>query len=183
MSLHLISLAALVVVGVALVLAFRCRPASRTPATPTPTISTAAHSERVVVMPTAGGRLEVATVHVRETLTRSDSRMLFELLDLGTTISEVRVDATYRFHIGMQRAWPLRIVGKTCVVRAGTVEPTLPVAFDSRTIERRTASGWARFNRRENLDALERSLTRLLAERAPAVRFRPPLGSGSVRST
>ena len=50
---------------------------------------------------------------------------------------------------------------------AGSVWPTLPVAFDSATVERRTASGWARFDKRENLRELERSLTGLLAERAP----------------
>jgi hypothetical protein len=96
--------------------------------------------------------------------------VLFDTLDLGTTVSEVRVDATYRFHIGMAKSWPLRIVGKTCLVQAGAVEPTLPVAIDSRTIERRTSSGWARFNKAENLEALERSLTLQLAERAPLYR-------------
>ena len=114
----------------------------------------------------------VATVRAREAFTRSDPRVLLDLIDLGTTVSEVRVDAAYRFHIAMAKAWPLRIVGKTCLVQAGAVEPTLPVAFDSRTIQRRTASGWARFDKRENLQALERSLTQLLAERAPLYRER-----------
>ena len=118
-------------------------------------------------MPTAGGRLEVATVLARETFARSDPRLLLDRIDLGTTVSEVRLDATYRFHLEMARAWPLRIVGKTCLVSAGAVEPTLPVAFDSATVERRTSSGWARFDKRENLRELEASLTGLLAERAP----------------
>ncbi|MBK9246097.1 MAG: hypothetical protein IPM30_14885 [Burkholderiales bacterium] len=121
-------------------------------------------------MPTAGGRLEVAAVAAREAFARSDPRVLFALVDLGTTVSEVRVDAVYRFHIGMEKAWPLRIVGKTCLVRAGAVRPTLPVAFDTSTVERRTASGWARFDKRENLEALERSLTQQLADRAPIYR-------------
>jgi predicted metal-dependent HD superfamily phosphohydrolase len=94
-------------------------------------------------MPTAGGRLEVATVHVREAFTRSDARVLLDLIDLGTTASESRVDATYRYLIATEKAWPLHIAGKTGVVQAGMVKPTLPVAFDSRTVERRTASGWA----------------------------------------
>jgi hypothetical protein len=121
-------------------------------------------------MPTAGGQLEIATVRAREAFARTDPKVLFDLVDLGTTVSEVRVDAVYRFHIGMETHWPLRIIGKTCVVRAGAVEPTLPVAFDSRTIERRTSSGWARFNKAENLEALELSLTTQLAERAPLYR-------------
>jgi len=170
LTVHLVSIALLVSLAVALVLALKVgAPASRKPAA-SPTIASSAQAERVVVMPTAGGRLEVATVRVRESFTRTDSRVLFDFLDLGTTVSEVRVDATYRYHVEMARAWPLRIAGKTCLVRAGPVRPTLPVAFDSATVERRTAAGWARFNKAENLRALESSLTALLAERAPNYR-------------
>lgn len=135
-----------------------------------PAISTTANAERMVVMPTAGGRLEVATVRAREMFERSDPRLLLDRIDLGTTVSEVRVDATYRFHVEMARAWPLRIAGRTCLVRAGAVRPTLPVAFDSATVERRTSSGWARFDKRENLRALESSLSALLVDRAPIYR-------------
>lgn len=149
MSIHLISIALLLSLAVALLLALRVgAPASqKSTALPSSTISTATHAERVVVMPTAGGRLEVATVRARETLTRANSKVLFDLIDLGTTVSEIRVDADYRFHIGMAKAWPLRIADRTCVVHAGAVEPTLPVAFDTSTVERRTASGWARFDK------------------------------------
>ena len=55
-------------------------------------------------MPTAGGRFEVAAIRASEAFARSDPRLLLDLIDLGTTVSEVRVDATYRFHIGMARA-------------------------------------------------------------------------------
>jgi hypothetical protein len=177
LSIHILAIALLLSLAVAIVLAIKvgAHGDPKTPRTPTstsPTIVSSAHSERVVVMPTAGGQLEIATVHVRETFTRSDSRTLFDRIDLGTTVSEIRVDAVYRFHIGMKTHWPLRIAGKTCVVRAGAVEPTLPVAFDSGTIERRTSSGWARFNRAENLQALERSLTQQRSERAQLYRDR-----------
>ena len=116
---------------------------------------------------------------MRETFTRSDSKVRFDFLDLGTTASVARVDATYRFHIEMQTAWPPRIVGRTCFVRAGAVRPTLPVAFDTVTVERRTSSGWARVNEAENLVALERSLTGLLADRAPLYRHQTR-GAGRV---
>ena len=172
MSLHIIGIAvlAILVVAVALSLAGSRLLDIRTAAKASPPTVTTAQSERVVVMPTAGGRLEVATVLARETFARSDPRLLLDLIDLGTTVSEVRVDATYRYHLEMARAWPLRIIGKTCLVRAGAVLPTLPVAFDSATVERRTASGWARFNKAGNLRELERSLTGLLADRAPLYR-------------
>jgi hypothetical protein len=59
------------------------------------------------------------------------------------------------------------IVGKTCIVHAGKVEPSLPVAIDTTTIQKYSASGWARFNKGENLEMLERSLTPQLEQRAP----------------
>jgi len=169
---HILATALLLALAAALLLAVRVNlHANRKPApAPTSTIATSAQSERVVVMPTAGGRLEVATVRARETFARSDPRLLLDRIDLGTTVSEVRVDATYRYHIEMKTHWPLRIAGKTCLVRAGAVRPTLPVAFDTATEERRTASGLARFNKAENLHELERSLTGLLADRAPLYR-------------
>lgn len=170
MSAHLISFALLLSLAVAVVLALKVGLPDDPKPSPSPTIITSARSERVVVMPTAGGRLEVATVLAREAFTRSDPRLLLDLIDLGTTVSEVRVDATYRYHVEMARAWPLRIVGRTCLVRAGPIRPTLPVAFDTSTVERRTLSGWARFDRAENLRALESSLTPLPADRAPIYR-------------
>jgi hypothetical protein len=45
-------------------------------------------------------------------------------------------------------------------------EPTLPVAIDTGRIQKKTRSGWARFDKVENLDALEKSITARLAERA-----------------
>lgn len=132
---------------------------------------TRAFAERIVVMPTSGGQLDVATVKATEVFERKDPKLLdpkvFDKIDLGTTVSRVRVDAAYRFHIKLEKAWKLEIRDKTCIVRAAAVEPTLPVAFDTATLERDTRSGWARFNKAENLQALERSLTQQLAERAP----------------
>ena len=98
MSVHILGIALLVTVCLAVVVAFRVNllgePKTQTP--PSQTIVSSAQAERIVVMPTTGGRLEVVTVRVRETFTRSDSRVLFDFLDLGTTVSKVRVDATYR---------------------------------------------------------------------------------------
>lgn len=132
---------------------------------------TRAFAEQVIVMPTAGGQLEVATVRSTEVFERKDPKFLdpkvFDKIDLGTTVSRIRADVTYRFHIKLDKAWRLELRDKTCIVRATAVEPTLPVAFDSATLEKDTRSGWARFNKTENLDALERSLTQQLAARAP----------------
>lgn len=120
-----------------------------------------------VVMRTPGGHLEVATVKARESFRRSDSKEFFGI-DLGTTVSEIRVDVVYRFYIEMAREWPLGIStdGKTATVLAERLRPTLPVAFDTSTAEKYTASGWARFDKWENLVKLEQTLSPQLERRA-----------------
>jgi hypothetical protein len=135
---------------------------------------TRAYAENIVVMPTAGGQLEIATVTATEVFERRDPKILdpkfFDRIDLGTTVSRIRVEVVYRYHIRLATQWRLEIRGTTCIVRAGAIEPTLPVALDTATMEKYTASGWARFNKAANLEALEQSLTRQLAERAPRYR-------------
>ncbi len=123
-----------------------------------------------LVMRTAGGRLEVATVSVVERFTRIDSKD-FQGIDLGTTISQIQAPVVYRYHIEMASEWPLTIVGKTCIVRAGAVAPTLPAAFDTAAVQKYTASGWARFNKMDNLAQLERSLSSEMNTRAASPRY------------
>lgn len=132
--------------------------------------TTVVSPEIPVVMRTTGGLLEVATVTAFERFTRSDTRSFWGL-DLGTTISQIQVTVVYRYHIAMAREWPLSIVGTTCVVRAGPVLPSLPVAFDSNTLQKYSMNGWARFNKAENLDILERSMTPELKARAGAPNY------------
>ncbi|MEO5670262.1 MAG: hypothetical protein ABIR26_06175 [Ramlibacter sp.] len=124
-----------------------------------------------VVMRSAGGLLEIATVTVFERFTRTDTRDFWGM-NLGTTVSIVQVPVTYRFHIEMAKEWPIQLHGKTAVVRAGDVKPSLPVAIDTARMEKYTQSGWARFNKDENLALLERSITPELKARAndPAIR-------------
>jgi hypothetical protein len=127
--------------------------------------------EKPVVMRTKGGLLEVATVRALERFTREDSRDFWGL-DLGTTVSQIQVPVTYRFHIEMAREWPIEVRGRTAVARAPAIKPSLPVAFDTTLMEKYTKAGWARFNKEENLAALERSMTPTLAERASGDAYR-----------
>jgi len=120
-------------------------------------------------MPTNGGQFEIATVTSRETLERESSGKyrfldgLFEV-DLGTTYSRIRFTAVYRYHLKMAKVWMLELrADKKCIVHTSSVDPTLPVAFDTTTLERFTTSGWARFDKHENLEALERTVTPALA--------------------
>jgi hypothetical protein len=124
-----------------------------------------------VVMRTAGGLLEIAAVKVYERFTRSD-RKEFWGIDLGTTVSQIQVPVLYRYHIALEKEWPVSIRGKTALVNAGAVKASLPVAFDTAAMEKQTQSGWARFNKDENLALLERSITPQLQERAQSDRYR-----------
>src|SRR6185369_13601146 len=118
-----------------------------------------------VVMRSPGGLLEIATVTLYERFKRLDTREFWGI-PLGTTVSIIQVPVTYRYHIELAREWPIYVSGKTAVVRAGDVKPTLPVAIDTSRMEKYTQNGWARFNKEENLEVLERSMTPELASRA-----------------
>jgi len=118
-----------------------------------------------VVMRTAGGLLEISTVTVHERFKSTDTREFWGIA-LGETVSVIEVPVTYRYHIELAKEWPVFIKGKTALVRAGEVKPSLPVAIDTSRMEKYTHSGWARFNKAENLERLERSITPELAKRA-----------------
>jgi len=133
--------------------------------------STIVAPERPLVMRTKGGLLEVATVRALERFTREDSRDFWGI-DLGTTVSQIQTPVTYRYHIEMAREWPIEVRGRTAVVRAPAVKASLPVAFDTALTEKYTRAGWARFNKGQNLEALERSMTPTLAERAVGDAYR-----------
>jgi hypothetical protein len=127
--------------------------------------------EKPIVMRTRGGLLEVATVRALERFTREDSRDFWGI-DLGTTVSQIQVPVTYRFHIEMAREWPIEVRGLTAIARAPAIKPSLPVAFDTTLMEKYTRAGWARFNKEENLEALQRSMTPTLAARASGDAYR-----------
>lgn len=122
-----------------------------------------------VPMRTRGGLLEISTVKAHERFTRSDTKDFWGI-PLGTTISQIELIATYHYQIEMAKEWPMFIKGKTCLVQAGPVKPALPVAFDTATMTKFTASGWARFNKGQNLTALEKELTPRLQIRADGYR-------------
>lgn len=119
-----------------------------------------------VVMHTSGGRLEVATVTATEVFKLNAPPKTLAGVDLGKTVSHVQAKVVYRFHIEMAKVWPIRFLGTKAIVEAGEIKPTLPVAFDTSTMQKQTKSGWARFNKHENLDALEQRMSPELEKRA-----------------
>lgn len=111
-------------------------------------------------IPTNGGRLEISTVVVTQAFDSKDGKNFYGI-DLGTTTSDYRVKVVYRYFIELEKRWPITFSHdkKVVTVKTTQVLPTLPVSFDSRTIEKNTTNGWARFNKEENLNKLERSIT------------------------
>jgi len=114
-----------------------------------------------------GNILEVGTATSTERFTRETSLEMFgKKLPLGTTASEISVPATYRFHIDLNDEWFVTSDGDRLLVIAPKVRPSLPVAFDTGRMEKKTSSGWARWDKHENLDALEKTITTQLNSRA-----------------
>lgn len=117
---------------------------------------------------TEGDILEVAVLETDETLSRSDTLRLFgDSLDLGTTVSEIRVPVVFRYHLRLSDAWHLEEDGRGgLVVHAPALRPTQPPAVRTEAMEKHSSAGWLRFNAAENLATLERGLTPALVARA-----------------
>lgn len=114
-----------------------------------------------------GGVLELATNQSHEFFRREDSKqVLWGWVDLGTTVAEIRVPVTFRYHLRLSDPWRLTTRGNLCVVLAPPIRPSLPPAIHTDLLEKSSESGWARFNQAENLDALEKQLSPMLLARA-----------------
>jgi hypothetical protein len=137
-----------------------------------PSVTEVLTSGQTIVMRTPGGTLEVARIKAYETVKRTSpgTSFLGGQFDTGTTVSEIDVAVLFRYHIPMAKEWPMRCDRSICVVRAEAIQPTLPPAIFTDELRKRTSSGWARFDKDDNLAALEQSLTRELSSRATSAR-------------
>jgi len=117
--------------------------------------------------PDSGARLELAAFEAVEILRSTDElRIGWDLIPLGTTVTEIRVPVTYRYHLRFDEPWLLEVDGQSCVVNAPEIRPTLPAAIDTGRMEKFSDRGWLRFNEEEQMEELEHSITALLSERA-----------------
>ncbi len=113
------------------------------------------------------GRLELAILTATERFRSEDElRVIGNYLYLGTTVSEITVPVTYRYHLKLDDAWSLDVSNQTCLVTAPRIRPTLPPSIDTGQMTKSTQNGWARFNADEQLDHLEKGLTSTLAQYA-----------------
>ena len=126
-------------------------------------------------IPTNGGVLTIAWVKGYESFVkRSPSEAQLELpaggavtvpLPFGETVSAIRTAARFQYQIRLDKRWPIECSETQCVVRTGAVELAEPVATYHEETERKTESGWARFDKAENLEELNRSLGHGLVSR------------------
>ncbi|OYW75403.1 MAG: hypothetical protein B7Z37_13350 [Verrucomicrobia bacterium 12-59-8] len=116
---------------------------------------------------TQGDILELATLDTEETVTKFDTKTLFnDAIYLGTSVAEIRAMVVYRYHLKLSDDWKLTVQNGRCVVVAPAIRPSLPPAVRSETMEKKSESGWLRFNAAENMAALEKGLTSTLERRA-----------------
>lgn len=121
------------------------------------------------LVPEGGTRLELATMEATETFHRTDERRaLFDLIPLGTNETEIRVLTTYRYHVRLDGQWRIESRDQSCVVYAPALRATLPPAIHTDRMEKRSSSGWLRFDADEQMEELERSITPTVSERAVA---------------
>lgn len=123
-------------------------------------------SDPPVVETIPGGLLETATIRMGEDFYKSDALHWWGLY-LGNTVAHIQVAASYRYGVPLDdRAWEVLTRGQTAVVVAPELRPSLPVAIDTGTWREKTESGWARFDKDEQLDALRRGISADLEARA-----------------
>lgn len=116
---------------------------------------------------TQGDVLELATLDTEETVTKYDTKTLFnDSIYLGTTVAEIRAMVVYRYHLKLSDEWSLKVENGRCVVVAPAIRPSLPPAIRTETIEKKSEAGWLRFNASENLAQLEKEMTSILEKRS-----------------
>ena len=120
-----------------------------------------------IITSTHGDVLELATSRSTETFKREDAENSFwDKFYIGTTTAEIRAPVTYRYHIVLSDPWRLAAKGNVCFVSAPPIRPSLPPAIDTSAMEKRAESGWARFDKAQQLDQLEKDMTGMLNRRA-----------------
>jgi hypothetical protein len=130
-----------------------------------------ASPERVEVIRTQGGLLQVSSIRSPETFQAStDHRFLG--IDLGRTVTQIRVPAVFNYHVELAPEWRVTVNGHNVLVIAPVVKPTLPVAIDTAHLEKFSSGVWSAFTGATQLDLLERSITGTLNVKAATPSYR-----------
>lgn len=114
-----------------------------------------------------GGRLELAAMTMTESLSESNNlTTAWGKLNLGSTVTEIKVPATFRYYLRLHDQWKLDATTNICIVHAPRIHPTLPPAIDTSRMEKKSSTGWGRFNANEQMDQLEKDITPTLSQYA-----------------
>ena len=117
--------------------------------------------------------LELATATFNETFTRqSELTTCWGLLDLGTSMVQVQVPVTYRYHLCLRERWQLELKQRRLIVHAPGIKPSLPPAIHTDRLTTLAVRGWARGSTGALLAELQQSLTPTLNQFAGDVRHR-----------
>lgn len=132
------------------------------------TVHTQTSSILLEIGRTHGDVLEVASpLKTVELFSKTDTRTAaWGWVSLGTAASEIKVPATYRFHVKLSELQHARVQNRVLIVMAPQIHPTLPVAFDSTGMEKKSSGDWLRFDTADQLTALEKNITPALTARA-----------------
>ena len=132
--------------------------------------SLASSPDRIEVIRTPGGLLQVSTIRSSEVFQATRDHTIFSM-PVGQTTSQIRVPATFHYHIELAPEWKITVRGKAIIVIAPRVKPTLPVAINTARLEKLTSGAWSLFTGRAELDELQKSITQSLAEKAASTQF------------
>ena len=124
-----------------------------------------ASPDQVEIIRTPGGLLQVSTIRSPETFQATTDHK-FLGIDLGRTTTQIRVPATFDYHIELAPEWRVSVRGDGVLVIAPPIRPTLPVAIDTARLEKFSSGTWSLFTGPGELEALERSITQTLAIKA-----------------
>jgi hypothetical protein len=133
--------------------------------------SWSASLDKVEVVRTEGGLLQVSTIHSPEYFMATKPHSLLGY-DLGPTTTHIRVPATYHYHIELAREWRVRVrPDRTVIVVAPSIKPTLPVAIDTARLERHAEGRWSMLTGTSELEALQKTITQQLAGKASTASY------------
>lgn len=124
-----------------------------------------ASPEEVAVIRTPGGLLQVSTIRSPETFQATTDHK-FLGIDLGATTTQIRVPATFDYHIELAPEWRVTVREGDVLVIAPPIRPTLPVAINTARLEKFSSGTWSVFTGPGELDVLQRSITQTLALKA-----------------
>lgn len=126
--------------------------------------------DQIEVMRTNGGLLQVSTIRSPELFQTTQDHTIFGV-HVGQTTSQIRVPATFNYHVELAREWKITVRDNTFIVIAPRVKPTLPVAIDTAKLEKLTSGTWSLLTGTSELDQLQKSITQSLAQKAATPLF------------